>query len=248
MTSWNAANDFVESRNGLSDATRQSVDPSASFDPARTGDPSPAHRSRRHRLRPCRPRRHRRTADAATRSASRRRRPGARPPSEPRFHTEISFKRHHAPASPRASSQADDGPATSRAGSSRSRLAAAATRGRGPRPSTSRVRGVASSPRTTSTSRRGRPTSRQRSSRCSTSPTAARREGAVLQARAELPRRKPEPEPHRSPRSRDRRARERRAGDRRAGRCDEPVERRSPSSSEPRRTSRSIDEPCRRAR
>ena len=41
MTLWNAANDFVNALNGRSRNTSQGTDPSASFDPARTGEPSP---------------------------------------------------------------------------------------------------------------------------------------------------------------------------------------------------------------
>ncbi|MGZ8687915.1 MAG: pilus assembly protein PilM, partial [Gaiellaceae bacterium] len=101
----------MESRNGLSrhswDAS-QEADPSASFDPARTGDPTPAAPGR---------------ADLGVGYAGRdgafelpSRNPiGFAPPAdpardvghEPRFRTEISFKRHHTPVSPLASSRFD---------------------------------------------------------------------------------------------------------------------------------------------
>jgi type IV pilus assembly protein PilM len=112
MTPWNAANDFVESRNAMSRNARdvsQVADPSASFDPARTGDPSPGTTGR---------------ADLGVGYVGRGGAvglPGRNPigfapsdperelPDEPRFRTEISSKRHHAPVSPRASSRSDSG-------------------------------------------------------------------------------------------------------------------------------------------
>ena len=113
MTPWNAANDFVKSRSGVSRNMRdtaQRADPSASFDPARTGDPSPGTTGR---------------TDLGVGHVGRgtaawlpTRNPiGFAPPAdpervapcEPRFHTEISFKRHHAPVTPLASSHTASG-------------------------------------------------------------------------------------------------------------------------------------------
>ena len=112
MTSWNAANDFVKSRSGLS----------------RNAGDTPEHRPVG-LLRPCP---HRRSVSGTTgrtdlgvgyagrgAAAGLPSRnpigfaPAADPervaPGEPRFHTEISFKRHQSPASPRASSRSDSG-------------------------------------------------------------------------------------------------------------------------------------------
>ena len=109
MTSWNAANDFIEARNRASRNASVSNDSSGSFDPARTGDPSPAFGH----------------ADLDVGHVGRGGpvglptrnpigfAPSADPdrelPSEPRFHTEISFKRHQPPVSPRAGSGPENG-------------------------------------------------------------------------------------------------------------------------------------------
>ncbi len=110
MTPWNAANDFVKSRSGLSHdpgaCQRVSSHRRPSI-PARTGDPSPATTGRTeidlgH------------VGRGSTFGLPTRNPIGFAPadpervaPSEPRFHTEISFKRHHAPASPLASANVE---------------------------------------------------------------------------------------------------------------------------------------------
>ncbi len=109
MTSWNAAIDFIESRNRASLNASQSTDLSGSFDPPRPSDASPAIGR----------------ADLEVGYGSRGGvvglpsrnpigfAPAADPerdlPRETRFHTEISFKRHQPPVSPRASARSDNG-------------------------------------------------------------------------------------------------------------------------------------------
>ncbi len=102
MTSWNAANDFVASLRARSGNGWRA--PSACFDPSRTGDPGTYGRTDLglgH-------------AGAGGAFVTPARNPiGFAPPAhdapmaqpEPQFRTEISFKRHHAPVSPQASSR-----------------------------------------------------------------------------------------------------------------------------------------------
>ena len=109
MTSWNAAHDFIEARNRASRNASVSNDSSGSFDPTRTGDPSPAlghadldvgyvGRGGPAGLPTRNPIGFAPAAD-----------PDRNLPSEPRFHTEISFKRHQPPVSPRAGSGSENG-------------------------------------------------------------------------------------------------------------------------------------------
>ena len=127
MTSWNAAHDFIEARNRASRNASVSNDSSASFDPARTGDPSPAlgHADLdvgyvgRGGLWGCPNRNPIGFAPAAD--------PDRDLPSEPRFHTEISFKRHQPPVSPRAGSGSETASRVESAEGSEDRLAAACT-------------------------------------------------------------------------------------------------------------------------